>query len=323
MLTVIFSDVQVADYKQFNKGKRRLKNCITAINKAFEFAAKNGITTILFSGDLYDTQQVLGTEVVNEVVSVFDKWANSGITVYAISGNHDHASKNLIDKPAVTALRHLELAVDNFYLLDNSADIIEGEEKRVNVIGIPYYEYSTHFRQALINCREMLVEGCINILLMHQTPNEMGNDMIPADTDINDPLYEGFDFIFNGHIHKHAMLSNKFMNVGSPLHRTLEDEGQKKGFIVMDLEYPQEGYKFIDTKLPMFKKMYEEDITEADSNDYIITVPKPLKSKNTVENEAKTENFKADLSPAELIKNYWAEVDGKNTELLNIGLTLL
>lgn len=325
MLVAVFSDVQVNDYRAFNKDKSRLRNCLKAINKVFTFAQKNSIRYILFSGDWYDTQKVLGTEVVNAVIALLQKWEHSGIHIIAISGNHDHASKNLLDNPAVTGLSHIDAVISNFHLIDNSFYDLEDDNGfyTVRVHGVPYYEYSSHFYTALKSSTENITTlADANILLMHQTPNCMGNDMITPDTDINDPIYKKFDYVFNGHIHKHASLSRTFMNVGSPLHRTMEDEGQKKGFIIMDL-LDRSEYKFIDTKLPEFRRKYEEDLTEEDEKHYVTVIPKPIVTKNSKGAITTPEDFKADLTPKELLTNFWKTVEGKDKELLQTGLDLL
>lgn len=325
MLAVIFSDVQINSYKQFNTDNCRLRNCLKAINEVFKFAAKHKIEVILFAGDLYDTQKILGTEVVNETISLFLSWSKSNpeIKFYAISGNHDHATKNLLHKPAVTALGHLSEVADNFYLVDwVNASLTTG----IKVWGIPYFERKEDFRTALTEVVGNAKESTgIKLLMMHQTPDKLGNDMIPADISVDDPLFDCFDYVYCGHIHTHALLSPKFLLVGSPLHRTLEDVGLDKGFIVQDLSKPQEGYRrfSLNAKLPEFRYIREGDEVPPEwAKDYLTSIPAPVTraSKTNID----MDQFKSDLTPSKLIHNYWKEVEGGNDkELLQVGLDLL
>lgn len=330
MLAIVFSDIQINSYKQFNKENCRLNNCLKALDEVFSFAAKKQINYILFPGDLYDTQKILGTEVVNRTIEIFLKWqkSNPEIQVIAISGNHDHATKNLVHSPAVTGLTHLDAVCPNFYLIDNS-DYFNGEG--LVIYGIPYYERKEDYvaRLTEVSARAAKGEdnsdrGLTQLLLIHQTPSGTGNESYPVDTDINDPLYNPFEFVYCGHIHKHMLLSEKFMLVGSPIHRSLEDEGIDKGFVVTDLSNPQAGYKFIslNKKLPEFRRVIEGTLIPDEwQKDYITWLPKPISRDS--KHQVATDQFKSDLSPATLIENYWNQVDGKDKELLSVGLQLV
>ena len=106
----IFSDLHIHNYGQFNDDNNvRLSNCLKVLTDIAEFCDSYEIDTVLFSGDLYDTQKALLTVVVNETIDTFIRIAEKhpNLRFIAISGNHDHASKNLIDKPAITSQYHI------------------------------------------------------------------------------------------------------------------------------------------------------------------------------------------------------------------------
>lgn len=319
---VVFTDVHNHNYPQFNKDGNRLRNCLKVLDLCFSFAAKNGAKYIIFCGDLYDTQGEITTEVINETVARFKKLfaRYPGIIFLAISGNHDHASKNLLKRPAITALTHLDSIYDNFVLLDNSSHILS---KNVHLYGIPYYELKEDFNAKLNDVREKTIPGARNILLIHQTPAGIGNENIVADTDPAGEVYGVFDAVYCGHIHKHEVLNSKFTVVGSPLHRDLGDEGQEKGVLfIEDLSKPAE-FEFITTRglFPEYKSRKASELTEEDADDYVTVAPEI--ADEIVRDKAKVEEFNTSLKPAALLENYWNEAGAGDKELLKTGLSLL
>jgi len=326
MLAVVFSDIHSHNYKKFDQDGSRLKNTLNVFDDVWKFAHKNNIQVVLFGGDLYDQQKVLPTVVVNAVVAKVKELAESypDIVCYAVTGNHDQATKSLYGQPAVSALRHLQTVVPNNFKVIDDSGVTLGD--RLILHGIPYYEYPEHFRKALADRAADTSAGWTNILMVHQTPNGIYNDFIPADTDVNDELYDSFDFVFCGHIHQHQQITDKFVVVGSPIHRDLGDAGNEKGFLVFDMEKPEEGIDFIPTtgRYPEFRKINSDDPDKSefvDQGDYVVEIPEILSLNET--EKAHVEEFSTKLKPVELVTNFWEEVDGQDEELLEIGLSFL
>lgn len=221
---IVLSDLHIHNYaKKIADEESRLNNCLDVLVKAFaEANSKDKI--ILFSGDLYDQEKQIPTEVINKTVLVFRNLFSwySEVKFIAISGNHDHATKNTLDHKAISALEHLNYVFTNFILLDNTSIIIEGQE----IVGVPYYKHKEHFQDAI----SKINNPSDKILLMHQT-NIAG--VIPGD--FSTPDVAKFKFVFNGHIHKHERLSQNVVNVGSPLYRDHGDKGDK-GYLVYNTE---------------------------------------------------------------------------------------
>lgn len=324
---VIFSDLHIHNYKQFNKGQNRLQNCLKVLMDLGAFCTQYNIPYILFVGDLYDTQKALLTEVVNSTVDTFVTFSQEypDIKIIAISGNHDHSTKNLFDKPAETALQHIAAIIpDTFILIDN--DVYEGEGFTVS--GIPYYEYPEHFDKALSMSKSSAEERGFpnekNYLLIHQTPKGLDNAMIPFDCNPADPRFGFFDHTFCGHIHKRKEILSNFTIVGSPIHRDMSDVGQTKGFYVMNLLKPEKGLKFCPLAgYPEFVEVFEEEMTEEleESGNFVMVKPRMESFASTSIEEI--ENFDTNLGAEDLIRNYWQSVDGKDEELLSIGLNFL
>lgn len=317
-----FTDLHIHNYRQFDKEGSRLQNCLRVLDDVFSYAHKKGITSILFGGDLFDQQKALPTSVVNETIgrfySLFKKYPE--ITFYAVTGNHDQASKSLWGDDAVSALIHLQYAFEKFWVIDNDKfKVGEG----VDCYGIPYYEYAEHFIKALEKQSEAAKSYSSNkrILMIHQTPSGLGNPNIPVDVNFDNPLFAPFDMVWCGHIHSKQELSDRFIIGGSPIHRDLGDEGQEKGFWIFSLEDPA-IVQFIPLKgYPQYRRLADDEITEADAGNFI--VPKVFYSDREAAGDATMEEFGADLKATELIKNYWNTAGEGDEELLTIGLSFI
>lgn len=332
-LAVIFSDLHIHDYKQFNKNGKRLDDCLKVLYDLGEFCERNSIDTVLFSGDLYDSQKNLPTIVVNRTVDtfleLFTKYPN--LKFYAITGNHDQSTKNLIGSEAVSALHHINsICPHNFIVVDNDLKLIDDG---IIVAGVPYYEYKEHYQQKLQEIAENTAcakagleeDGVLTkaFLMIHQTPRSISNAMIPFEAEPKDPLLDIFDYTFCGHIHARQDLAEKFTVVGNPIHRDLADAGKDKGFLVMNLCKPENGYKFIKLKgYPEFVQKYEDEITDEDTADNYV-VPKIRVEDIKLNSKANVDDFNTGLEAQELVQNYWKEADGKDEELLQIGLSFL
>jgi len=231
MKVLVFSDLHAHNYKKFDENESRLFNCLRVVENCFTIAHENGITYIIFTGDLYDQQKALPTIVVNMMIQVlFELFkAYPNIHIISISGNHDHSSKNLLDIEAHSALFHLDLIFDNFHIIDNKSLHIKDGDDNVVFHGIPYYSHREHFLQKVKeNPLEMNAK---NYLMIHQTPKH-SNPMIQHDFEGSE--LSNYDYVFCGHIHKHEQITNNVVLVGSPLHRDLGDEGQEKGVLIFD-----------------------------------------------------------------------------------------
>lgn len=325
---LIFSDLQVHNYKQFNEGDARLRNCLKIIYDVFKMADKHGIEVILFIGDLVDQQRSIPTMVVNGLIQCFkdnfDEYPD--IVFVAISGNHDYATKNLIGSPAVTALTSFATIFNRFIILDNDILDIHYGGGSVRLWGIPYYEYTEHFKERLQEVSTGADEiGGINILMQHQTPE--GWVDLAADISADDPLYEPFELVLNGHIHEYRVLKQQsplFISVGNPLPRDLGDLGQPKGVLAVDLSNIDQGHRFIDIgkKYPQFKLKNEGDeLTDEDERHYIVW--QPVATVEALEMAEDVERFSTNVTNSNLLVNYWEKTEGTDRALLDYGLKLL
>jgi len=320
---IVVSDIHVHNYKQFNAQGQRIAQSIKLINYIFRFADKNEINLIMFCGDLFDKFEIISVLVINAVTACFrenfEKYP--GIEWLAISGNHDYATKNTIESPGASGQYFLsDIFRNNYYLLDGGM-MDDGEH--YTIVTIPYFSNMDDFRKCMkINYPPFTRENLY--LMMHQTvwPE---NPMVPNDIEPDDSIFDPFTQIFNGHIHHPASITEKFINVGSPIHRDAGDVGIRKGFWVVDLADSNVIPAFWDLtdKYPQYiRKPYGTPVNEWEAQQYIVWYH-PEDMKKAVKQDFDSAKFASDLTPKELVTNYCKEVIPNDNDKLKAGLKLI
>ena len=318
---LVFSELHIHNYKQFNKGTNRLLNTLSVLQDVFQKADAEGVRTILFTGDLFDKFGVLSNFVVNRTLATFQKLFNQypNIIFVALSGNHDFSTKNLIDRPAESSLQYLATAFPiRFFIIDDGVFQCVGQD--IQIHGVEYFDYPEHFREALEESIENVKKykkespDSTHILMMHQTVWD--NPIIPNDIEADDPLFENFDLVLNGHIHDRGIMAKLFYNIGSPLHRDAGDLGKSKGGVIIEVESPTKIHTTpfnISENYPVFiNKEYGEELTEWEKEQYVIWTHPQIENK---EERIASQKFQSNLAPAELITNFCAELKFKDKEL--------
>lgn len=333
---VLFSDFHSHNYQKNNRPNlQRLDFGLEMLEKEiYGYAHSIGANGLFFCGDWFDSPKLLPTIVVNRNTETVLKLSRQypNLPVLAISGNHDHSSKNLLHKPAVTALTYLqEIAPANFRIIDDQT--MKVSEDMV-VTGIPYYEFKEDFHTRLREQHEIIKARIENgtlsrdsykVLLIHQTPSGLPNPNIPVDTDVNDPLYDIWDEVFCGHIHARQEITPKFTLLGNTDHRDLGDEGSEKGIYVIDSVTRTKQFVSLKGKYPEYRRVRVK-IGEAVPDDgFNWYVPHYVTDEinNNPDAAINTDNFEVDLSAETLIDNYCKEVAPGNQRLLSAGLECL
>lgn len=325
MRFIALADLQIHNYRKFNDNNSRLRNCLLVIAKVFKFAAKNDVKVIMFAGDLFDTKDKLDTVVVNGAMEIFKLMEKNypEINFYAISGNHDQVSKQLIDNDAETSLKYLDLAVSNFHLVDNETVVNGGfMEEGIDFHCIPCYEYPEHFYERLQQVVDNMDESKRNFLMCHVTAVPEGLHFA-GNIDPEHELFKNFEFTLAGDIHTSHWHTDSFLMLGAPIHRHLGDYGVDMGFWIFDTEDPKENHKFISLNdhFPVYRKVKEgKEVPEEFENDFVVIEPNV--SDGDLDN-ADQKDFSNTESHASLVENYYHQVDGGDKEKLNVGLNLL
>lgn len=318
-----FADLHIHPYKQFDDKFNRLDLFLTVLNVLFKYANKNNIDYILFAGDLFHQHKQVPTIAVNATIDrfklLFETYPH--IKFIAVSGNHDYATKHLIDSPAVTSIYPFKLLFpNNFYLIDDSSYIVNTHD--TVIYGVPYYEYKEEYYQTIDNI--CVDKDKTNILLTHATV--LGYDFVPGSIDTNHECFRKFDFCISGDIHKAKMFEPNFLMLGSPIQRDLSDYGDNKGFWMFSVDenkYFTREFKSLNSIFPIFvKKKVGSVLTEDDEKNFIIYEDNAVSAnKDDIDNDSVI--YESSMSKYDLVKQYFVEFGNGDDFTLNVGLDLL
>jgi DNA repair exonuclease SbcCD nuclease subunit len=215
---IIFSDLHAHDFTDYKEGRLEL---ICQVLSQILHDARISKSPVLFAGDLVHKFGYIPTIVTISLIKVFDQFRD--VEIYAISGNHDQATKNFIAARSVSFIEVLAGVFPNIHCIDYQ-QIQIGDYM---VTGVPYMTSSNDF-YAFMNVAQKYNKS---ILLCHQTPTRLFNDFIPAQIDIDHECFDKFDMVFMGHIHRFQDFGkNRFM-VGNPLLQDAGDVGDEKGYL--------------------------------------------------------------------------------------------
>lgn len=340
MRLVAFSDLHIHNYRQFDKDGSRLENCLRVLDEVFEYAGANNIEHILFAGDMFDMQKQVPTIVMNKTIQRFDYLLGKypKIRFMCISGNHDYGAKKLYDIDCDfliqkdwthTALYILFEALSehkNFEFLDDLMNITK--TGGIYIYGLPYYEFSEHYYKCLEDRITLGINSDnFNILLTHATVTGYEDINVKGSIDPFHEYFDKFDLILSGDIHKSRLFGDKFLMLGSPIHNKLDDFGEDKGF--WDIEIKEDktfelNFVSLNDKFPIFVKAFEgQDIPKKSlDKDYIVYYPAIINKPKNIDGNDEIE-FNSIEDTHKLLRKYWQETDGKDNDLLRVGLDLL
>jgi len=301
---LMFADLHIDDFKTFSKGFSRLNNTLKALIHVFVTANDHGIVNIGFSGDLFNKQKQLPTVVINSTVEVFKSLFEMfpSIDFYAISGNHDLATRSSASDDYITALTYLSSIFDRFHILDmKTATTVDG----LTIAGIPYLNSRDEFSDALDTICQ--TDG-VDILMVHQTPDEF----MDGEVSVDDQRFKRFKKVFSGHIHEFNEYNQWFIMLGNPLHQNLSDECSDKFICIYDSDTDELAPLPTAGLFPEFKRGTHRD----DGNFWIEDV-------SQIQNESELiNNFSTSLKESELLANYCHEI-GTDDFILKLGIKCL
>ena len=266
MKFAILSDLHVHDWQEHSTDRSRLHHGISVLQKVREYSIKNGISDVLFGGDLFHKRGLLYTLPYNLVVAELAKWKAMDLDLKANVGNHDAADR-LAKIHALTALESAGLlqTVGNDGWADWTID-----RGKVDITAVAYCSEAAELRRrtdAALESREKLGHADVTIGLFHHgfRGARVGTSLeylVKEDADA-DAYAKSFDVMFSGHYHAHqeiGTLGNAWY-VGSPM-EFVRGETSPKGFLVFDTEEMELERVTID--LPRFVKLTGEEIADED-----------------------------------------------------------
>jgi exonuclease SbcD len=241
----------------------RLTDVLRALDQVVEYAVKNSVDLIVFCGDAYKNRDPSQTQQ-REFAKRIRQLSDSGIPVFLLVGNHD--LPNAVGRANAVEIFDT-LSVNQIYV-GNSPDIykIQTRQGVVQIVALPWLK-----RSALLSREEsknLTIEQANELMqeMMTRRLADLVSDLDPALPALmvghvsvstakpgsersmvmgRDPVLllgnvavPAFDYVALGHVHRHQVLQENppVVYAGSLERFDFGDEGQEKGFYVIDME---------------------------------------------------------------------------------------
>jgi len=202
---------------------------------------------ILCAGDIFDIK-IPKLETLKRAIDIFK---NSKVPVFAIHGNHERRSKDMVN-PAQLLAASTEIRV----LHEESAIFEKGGEKLqlVGMGSMPEEYAETVLRRIMGTFKREA--GAFTVLMLHQSIREL----VPGgDDEISLEYLEtlDFDLIINGHIHqKVTKLDGRFLIPGSTVITQLKrEETEPKGYFLYDTDTRKAEFIAIESRSFFYEEL--------------------------------------------------------------------
>lgn len=294
-IAFVFSDLHLHDWEQFNVDWRRTNLQMEFVRHIQQEALDHGCHTGLFLGDWWNTKKNISTRLME--YSNRESVIIRGINIYGITGNHDGYVGS--DGVYYSHLHWMDKLYKGFRCMDYQSITIN-IHKPITLHGVPYLLHNVGFRDAV---RDITLESGKNILMIHtDLYGAKDNDGREVKSVTNIPrdmhtLFDRFDLVLCGHIHKPQRILDNVLMVGAPMRYRTIDAGAKLGYWWL---YEDMSLKFKVWKSPDYK-YYDGDIPPDDYDFWI-------KSDSEVKDEFnQEENAPSTISIKRVVKKYCKE----------------
>lgn len=319
-IAVVSSDWHFHKFNNFNENNNRLQQTADAVNHILRVAESHKVP-LLVPGDFVHRPESIDNDVLYFLmVTLFH---NRGVPIYGISGNHDMPQRNNRNHESMSYMKTLSILglikhaghghdLGKFYLYgfdyhDNDKDLIESIKK---------FESTDIFKS----------QKKKKVLLLHSdvpgatTPSGISLGEAKHFPTHVDSLFEKWDLVLFGHIHKPQKISSKCYMIGSPIQQISSDEGTKMGYWIL---YSDFKMKFIplNDKFPEFITLKKGE-KPTNKKDYFIPYDEVEDLKNSEANGTES-NFSTRLTRKQLAKRYCRQNGIRNKEKIKALINIL
>lgn len=253
----ILSDPHFHNYKQHSSliggVNSRLLDISKAVEEAFHKAADLGCKHMMIPGDVFHVRGTIKTGVLNHVMNLFDIQTGwHGMEVLMIPGNHDmedysggpHALEPFgFIKGCTIAMSEGAMFADRL------------------VVAIPYQPTTALFESEY----ERLDAHKADLVMIHQGIDEARPTLNMPETGISASQFK--QTVVAGHYHL-PKLMGKVLSVGAPIQHSFGDEGQDRGFWVLD----GDEFEFHKLTYPEFLTISIDKIRDVDISNKIVKI---------------------------------------------------
>lgn len=257
------------------------------IDEIARVAREEKVDAVVIAGDVYD-KSAPSAEAVTLLDKLLSSIAESDISAYVVSGNHDSAERLAY---AGGVFRSRGIYISGVYNGSPEKAVFEGGGERVNFYLLPFFkpvnarrfypdEEITTYSQAmrLTLASTPVDEGQTNILITHQLVTGSGcsgsEELNIGGIDAVEPeLFSQFDYVALGHIHKRqGFCGNRIVYPGTPMKYSLSEAGDEKDVTVVTVTGKRAVPKRV--KINHLRDLREirapfDEVIRGESDDYV------------------------------------------------------
>lgn len=232
-----------------------LEEQIHVLQQIVEAADHEQVDGVLIAGDIYDKNTPSA-----EAVRVFDRFitelAEHGISIYAVSGNHDSADRlafaaSILEKRDVHFSRPFDGKIEHFTLCDENGplELYLLPFLKPAMVRPFFLEENIDSYDDAIRCvldRAEIAPTARNILLAHQfvvsgenTPEQCESETVSVGgvDSVSAELFNAFDYVALGHIHGAQWIGRETIRYsGSPLKYSFSEIRHHKSLTLVTIK---------------------------------------------------------------------------------------
>lgn len=255
-------------------GDNGLNSRLEIILSEFERAAAEvkaaGGDMLIIGGDIFHKRGTIDPEVLNPLRDSIGRILRSGVSVYAIPGNHDLKSRDT--NALSSAVQNINGMSDLGPDMEATRVEVYNEPKIVTYDGynVAYVPWRENPASLLRDIQSLLSNSAVKpdetYLIIHVGIDGVLPNM--PNQGLTDAKLAAFGFrgVFAGHYHNHKALSNNIYSIGSLTHQTWGDIGTRAGFLIVKPDTNEVQYHA--SHAPSFI-----DLSEMDEDDMILNCP--------------------------------------------------
>jgi len=257
-MIVVTADVHAHNFTDFNTqrgGKNsRLAATLHTLQVMLEYAIEHKAEAFLVIGDLFHSQTKIDINVLDGVAETLQKFAENGIQVVLLSGNHDQYLKDgscnslkqlsgiatIVSEPTVVNLSDCDIYAVPY--IDDQEDL-EASLEEMSAVASKAKKYA-------ILASHVAIDGSYVGSFEHKVKTHTGVKKLHPDS---------YDLCLLGHHHKPQEISDGVFYVGSPLQHDRGERGEAKTFWAVRPDDNDGDIESIPTGAPEFVKLTKEE----------------------------------------------------------------
>ena len=231
------------------------------VDELIRVVQEEHVGAVLVAGDVYDSGKVSG-----EAIDIWNRAATKvckgcGIPLIVIAGNHDSA-----DRLATCSELLKESQLYIFGRLKNPIEPVELDQGRIAIWPLPFFQTDAVRANWPKSSEEIANQTQAMKTVLGSIRNRMGNysrnivlsHTLVSDAELSDSdrsakiggasavpvsVFEGFDYVALGHIHKPQKMNDHVRYSGSPMAYSFgAEESHNKGFVLIDTETAEQRF---------------------------------------------------------------------------------